>query len=94
MGGCDEFGFSASSPTKEHLLREEYPDLKEKWIAYNVHCSNFSSATEELKSFGIIKRFLNPKKYDRVLADWDETKNLYEVALKEYMILEKLLWNY
>ena len=92
MGGCDVFGFS--SPSKEHLLREEYPDLKEKWIAYNDHKRNFVVAEGRLAKFGIIKRFLNPKKYDSVLADWDETKFLYMDALKEYQILEKLLWDY
>lgn len=88
------WGGETQSPSKEHLLREEYPDLEEKWIAYNDHKRNFLVAEGRLAKFGIVKRFLNPKKYDCVLADWDETKNLYEIALKEYMILEKLLWNY
>ena len=92
MGACDEFGCD-TAPTKEYLLRQEYPDL-EKWIVYNDHKRNFLVAEGRLAKFGIVKRFLNPKKYDHVLSDWDETKSLYENAEKEYLILEKLLWDY
>lgn len=83
-----------SAPSKEYLLRQEYPDLEEKWEVYNDYKRNFLVAERRLAKFGIVKRFLNPKKYDRFLADWDETKSLYEIALKEYMMLEKLLWDY
>lgn len=83
-----------SAPSKEYLLRQEYPDLEEKWEVYYDLRRNFLEADKELKKFGIIKRLLNSKKYSGTLADWDETKSLYEDALKEYLTLEKLLWDY
>ena len=93
MGACDEFGCD-TAPTKEYLLRQEYPDLEEKWVIYQCHEQLFSSIDKRLKKFGAVRKFLYAKEYDRVRADWDETKSLYEDALKEYQILEKLLWDY
>lgn len=88
------WGQNTQSPSKEELLREEYPDLKEKWEVYHDLGRNFLEADKELKKFGIIKRFLNSEKYSGALANLDETKNLYEDALREYLTLEKLLWDY
>ncbi|KKM27795.1 hypothetical protein LCGC14_1571130 [marine sediment metagenome] len=93
MGACDEFGCD-TAPTKEYLLRQEYPDLEEKWLVYNDHKRNFLVAEGRLSKFGIVKRFFNPKEYDRVRENWVKTKFLYMDALKEYQILEKLLWDY
>ena len=81
-------------PTKEHLLREEYPDLEEKWEVYRARGRDFLEAHKELKKFGIIKRFFNAEEYHRVHNNWTEANTLYENALKEYTILEKLLWDY
>ncbi len=83
-----------SAPSKEYLLRQEYPDLEEKWEVYHDHKRNFLEADEELKNFGIIKRFFNAEEYHRVRDNWAKTKFLYMDALKEYQILEKLLWDY
>jgi len=88
------WGENTQSPSKEELLRQEYPDLEEKWIVYRDHKRNFLEADEELKKFGIIKRFFNAKEYHCVRDNWVETKFLYMDALKEYQILEKLLWDY
>ena len=88
------WGQNTQSPSKEELLREEYPDLKEKWIEYQECKHDFLVAEGRLAKLETWKRFLNPKKYDRALADWDKTKFLYMDALKEYQILEKLLWDY
>lgn len=83
-----------SAPSKEYLLREEYPDLKEKWTVYQDYKHDFSDALTRLEKFGIIKRFFQSEEYNRVRTTWMEAKILYEDALKEYQILEKLLWDY
>ena len=82
------------SPSKEELLRQEYPDLKEKWEVYHNFGRDFLEADKELKTFGIIKKFFNIEKYHCVRNDWVKAKTLYEDALKEYHTLEKLLWDY
>lgn len=83
-----------SSPSKEYLLRQEYPDLEEKWIMYLNLQSIFLDEYKELKKFGIIKRFLNHKEYNRVFVRCMKAKTLQDTALEEYTILEKLLWDY
>lgn len=88
------WGQNTQSPSKEQLLREEYPDLEEKWKVYRARGRDFLEAHEELKKFGIIKRLFNSKEYNRVRDDWVKAKTLYENALKGYLILEKLLWDY
>lgn len=86
--GCDQ------SPSKEQLLREEYPDLEEKWKVYRVRGRDFLEAHKELKKFGIIKRFFNAEEYHCVRDNWVKAKLLYMDSLEEYHILEKLLWVY
>ncbi|KKL92899.1 hypothetical protein LCGC14_1880110 [marine sediment metagenome] len=86
--------WSGVSPSREYLLREEYPDLKEKWEMYHDHKLTFLEVDEELKKFGIIKRFFNSKEYNHIRNNWVKAKTLYENELKEYQILEKLLWDY
>lgn len=88
------WGQNTQSPSKEYLLREEYPDLNEKWIMYQDYEHDFLNALTRLEKFGKIKIFFNPKKYDRAYANWSKTKNSYENAEKEYLLLEKLLWDY
>ena len=81
-------------PTKEHLLREEYPDLEEKWEVYHGLRRDFYETDKELKKFGIIKRLFNSKEYNRGRSNLMKAQTLYENALKDYLILEKLLWDY
>ena len=88
------WGQNTQSPSKEQLLREEYPDLEEKWKVYRARGRDFLEAHEELKKFGIIKRFFNAEEYHCVRGDWEKAKTLYENTLKDYLILEKLLWDY
>ena len=88
------WGENEQSPSKEELLRQEYPDLEEKWIAYLNLKSIFVDVNKELFDFGIIKRLFNSKEYNRVHSNWEKAKTLYEDALKDYTILEKLLREY
>ena len=88
------WGENEQSPSKEYLLRQEYPDLEEKWEVYHDFGRDFLEADEELKKFGIIKRFFNAEEYHCVRENWVKAKTLYEDALKEYHTLEKLLWDY
>ena len=83
-----------TAPSKECLLRQEYPDLEEKWATYQCHKQIFSSIDKKLNKFGMIKRLFNSKEYNRIRITWMETKILCEDASREYQLLEKLYWDY
>jgi len=80
--------------SEAQLLRNKYPDLKEKWIAYKDLGKDLLYADKELTSFGIIKRFFKSEEYNCAVDNYVKIKTIYKKAEEEYDVLEKLLKDY
>ena len=92
MGGTDDWG--GYGPTSMDLLREEYPDLMDKWREYHDKLSIFRDVENHLNRFSFIERLLKTSTYIYMFEQWEKYREEYLEAEKEYNLLEKLLRSY
>ncbi len=89
MGGCDEYG--PAGPTSMELLREEYPDLMDKWQECQKKEEIFRAIWDQLENFTIMERLLKSSSYIHVFEKWIKAREKQIEAKEEYNLLEKLL---
>ena len=82
------------SPTKEELLRIEYPDLKEKWLAYHEASREFLECENQLSAFTLFERIFNTKTYIFVWRKVEQKKKVQAKAFEDYEMLKKLLMDH
>ena len=93
MGGSDDWG-DWSGPSAEELLRQEYPDLMDKWTDVQKKEAARRTIEEQLINFNMIERLLQSRSFIHVFNRWEKSRDEYWEAEEEYLFLEKLLKDY
>lgn len=94
MGGCDDWGGFSSGPSAKEKLRQEYPDLMDKWTEYQKKEAKYTAILTELERFTVFEKLIKSKSYTHVFDKWLKFREEYWEAEEEYQFLEKLLRDY
>ena len=72
-------------------LRQEYPDLMDKWNEFRKKEIQLREITNQFNDFTFMSRIFKSGWYIYVLNEWQRLQKEYPEAKEEYYFLEKLL---
>lgn len=96
MGDGDEadWGDWDRGPSAEELLRQEYPDLMDKWNEFKKKEEIFRAIWDQLENFTLLERLLKSSSYIHVFEKWIKAREEQLEAREEYEFLKKLVKSY
>ena len=86
MGGSDDWG-DWSGPSAEELLRQEYPDLMDKWNGFKKKEDEYKVVWKQLGVFTFLERLLNTKSYIHAFSVWTQARQKIRAAEEESLFL-------